>query len=275
MKYFLPALTVLFFSFTAQALTIVNINTEFLWDHKYPHEGRVVKNPPTEMEYKEELKFFASFILGKNASIVGLTEIEGCHVAIDLANTLGVEWKSYCRKGRDSYTGQDVAILSVFDSSGVIDDHSSSYASIASGLYMGKSVRPSKALTVVLTAGDKSFLVTVAHLISRRSDQDFKRLAQATGIKNTHNNIKNRIAGDVSEVVMGDFNDYTHSSVLSKLMGGTLVNTADVYDCSYTYRGRCDLIDHILVSPDMSSGRIETFSMPEIFSDHKAVVFEL
>ena len=256
------------------SLGVMTINTEFMWDHKAPHEGRIVTGTkaPTKAQYDSKLQYFAKTIAQNNAHIVGLQEIEGCHIARDLKILLGKRWNVACKKGRDTYTGQDVAILTtlkVIKKS--VNNHKHSYSRISSGKNIGKKVRPSKAVTAVLIdAKGTKYAVTVAHLISRTRDQDPKRIAQAEAIRKTIDKIKSK--HQVSrEIVMGDFNDYRNTPVLSTLKGSSLVNHAGGSICTYTYRGNCRQIDHILTPKGMTHLQTKTINHSKKYTDHQTL----
>jgi endonuclease/exonuclease/phosphatase family metal-dependent hydrolase len=263
----------------ASALTVMEINTEFMWDHRLPHEGRIVgqkKPAPTKAQYAEKLRYFASLIKHEKADIVGLVEIEGCHVADDFLRVLNKGsqiWSSACKKGRDSFTGQDVAILSKFR---ISQETLSTFPNIRIPL-QDKKVRPSKVLGVVVTpkSSQQKFVVIVTHLISKRGDNDAKRQAQAMAITEARNAMQSHHKTQHA-IVLGDINDVVGSATLSTLVGGhyPLVNPADKNDCSYIYRNRCQLIDHILISPSLSGGSLYHIDMKEKYSDHHALIYK-
>ena len=72
---------------------------------------------------------------------------------------------------------------------------------------------------------------------------------------------------------MGDINDYSNSKTIRILKGSSLKNPAKSNHCSYTYKGKCKLIDHILVSKNMR-GEFKVIDIPKKYSDHSAVVFK-
>ena len=273
-------LLVVFFLLSSNgfAASVMTLNTEFLWDHEEPHEGRIVgrseeKPVPSEAEYRLEIYYFASLISKAGADIVGLTEIEHCGIAKDIAAEMihhdpKNKWFSVCKKGRDTFTGQDVAILTRFQPDpSIVDNHDTSYFELN-----GRRSRPSKVLTTVIkdSAKGESYLVTVAHLISRTRDNDEKRKLQAEAITSTVLSLRQRHPTD-QIVIMGDFNDYPQSAPLKEFMkAGVLDHTAgDV--CSYTYRNRCQLIDHVLTT--IPGGRLESVNLGDDYSDHDAIVY--
>jgi predicted extracellular nuclease len=261
-------------SASASSLTIMEINTEFLWDYKAPHDGQLIKGSkiPTKTQYQNELQYYKTMIEDENADIVGLIEIEGCHIAKDLSLTLSGDWEVACKKGRDTYTGQDVAIITKYKVlPNTIDNHKNSYAKMQAGSKAGKKIRPSKALSVVIANGRKTFLVTIAHLISKRGDNDAKRLAQASAISITHKALHEKYKTS-SQIILGDLNDTPDSPVLGVFYGiGFKVVSQSV--CTYTYKGKCDLIDHILVADEYAGGSIYTKKTMKSHTDHSILVY--
>jgi len=218
------------------------------------------------------MDYFKHLITKSGAEVVGLTEIEGCHIAEDLTKILGSDWSSICRNGRDKYTGQDVAILTTMHPiNKTTNNHHHSFSKIQRGDEKGKKVRPSKALSTILTDGKSKYLVTVTHLISMRADNNPKREAQAVAITNTLKEMNNRFNPD-HEILMGDLNAYPKSRTLKFIMDQRLTNHADKNDCSYTYKGSCKLIDHVLTSWNLGKVDIKTIKIPRKYSDHKAVL---
>jgi predicted extracellular nuclease len=245
-------------------LRILEINTEFLWDDDGDNEGMIVDKYITSSDYNRELSYYAGLIEDVNANIVGLVEIEGCHVAHDLAAKLGSGWNVGCMEGRDSYTGQDVGVVTRFDVRSV--DNFRGFKSFS----RGRKLTASKVVGVSLSSFDKNYYVVVAHLISKRSDNDEKRLKQAESI---YVGVKELARGHDAVVVMGDLNDFPKSEPVRMLKEIGLLSPAEEDDCSYVYRGECNLIDHILISPNIAGGVFETIDMDSKFSDHKAVFY--
>lgn len=261
----------LLFSLTASALTVLEINTEFLWDDKVPHEGRLAgdKFPiPTRAAYQDELNYYATLITQSGAEVVGLIELEGCHVARDLARLLGKEWKSVCKKGRDTFTAQDVALLTSFSvNPKSVTNHSKSYYKLN-----GKKSRPSKALTALIGSGGNTYSVTVAHLVSKRSNNDEKRLKQARAITKTVN-LHASVFKPQHIIIMGDLNDTVGSPALEAFKVANVQHAAIGSSCSYVFRNQCDLIDHILVSEGLQGGSFSHIDLPTKYSDHHAVKY--
>ncbi len=265
------------FSTNAFALTLMEINAEWLWDCEAPHEGRIVdesRPAPSCKEYQQEVDFYAGLIKKYEAEAVALVEIENCGVGDTVASAIGSSWKSVCRKSRDSYTSQDLALLFDTDifspTKGTDTTHPEHYSMDGK-----KKVRPSKVLSVIAehsSTGDK-YLFSAAHLISKtRKTNEPKRHAQALALRAGMDSMIDKYNPD-HVVLMGDMNDYPGSQTLINLKGSDLINPADSDDCSYVYRGKCNLIDHILVSRELSGGELTDIDVPEKYTDHKPVLY--
>lgn len=280
MNKFFSLVLLLLLTANSYATTIIALNTEWLWDTSEPHEGQVVGyaqdniRPPSPKEYILETYAIAKTIEAYDADIVGLVEIENEAVAQKIKSFLSDEWSLAFMKGRDSYTGQDVAILTRYD---VIPDTLSNLPDFE-GNAGGVTKKPSKVIAVGLKddAG-KTYYVVATHFLSKRSNNDTKRLAQADAVRQA---IKAQFNNYDHFVVLGDINDLPNSPVLKRLRGlddqeTNLVQPADISeDYSYIYDGRKQLIDHILVDAQLASGgKLETILLPEAITDHRMVVF--
>jgi predicted extracellular nuclease len=249
------------------ATVVLSINTEFFWDSQAPHDGQIalgaIGNPPSPKSVQLEANAIALHIMYNNADIVGLTEIEGENVAKQILNYLPKEYKLVFKKGRDYFTGQDVAIITRYDVIGEPNNFKG-----IEGNYNGTKKIPSKALGIKLKNNSETYNVVVAHLISKRSSNDKKRAAQADAI------VKYLNGKTGHNIIMGDLNDVPGSTPLNLLVqsGLNIINT-DEY--SYTYKNKKQLIDHILISDSLKSGAtFKSFDLGAI-SDHRAVMADL
>ncbi|MDF4734282.1 endonuclease/exonuclease/phosphatase family protein [Vibrio parahaemolyticus] len=260
-----------------QAITISTINTEWLWDYKEPHEGQVVGYeyddiyPPTRKEYEMEVFALAQVIKAIDADVVGLIEVEGRHVVEDIAAYLP-EWNVVFVEGRDTFTKQDVAILTRFS---VIEGTASNLPEFkGTSSVTKKPVQPSKVLAVGLKDERKNYYVVVAHLSSKRNnseEKDAKRAAQAEAIRKAV--VTNWSSYD-HVIVMGDMNDLPDSKPLKTLLGefddgDKLVQVATDENYSYIYRKKKQLIDHILVDIGLSNAEFKNMDLPKSISDHR------
>ena len=99
-------------------IDIFLLNTEFFFDNKEPH-GEVVGQSvpvPTPEQYEAKARTIAELIDTHEAGIVGLVEVENRAVLEKVKSYLANpdDWQIAFDEGRDSYTGQDVAILTKF-----------------------------------------------------------------------------------------------------------------------------------------------------------------
>ncbi|TQV85179.1 hypothetical protein FKG94_03040 [Exilibacterium tricleocarpae] len=275
---------VVFFSLQAQAVKIISMNVEFFWDTEEPHEGQIVGygegkiQPPSSKEFVLKAYGIAKTIEAEDADIVGLIEIENENVVNSIRQYLDSEWKVIFVKGRDTYTGQDVGLLTRFD---VIPNTATNFPGYIGEAPDGTDKRPSKVLGIQLTDHTDKYCVYVAHLLSKRGSNDSARLAQADAIRNA---VVDQYGQCDHYIVMGDMNDLPGSAVLERLKGQgdpqrdlrQTANTAgNNADYSYVFRGSKQLIDHILVDRDLANGaEFYTLQLPEAITDHRAVILD-
>ncbi len=268
-------------SLPANALTVMVLNAEWFWDSDKPHEGQVAKSfadfPPSSKQVELEAYAIALHIAHQDADIVALVEVENKQVVELVRGWLGSEWHTVWKKGADTYTGQDVAILTRLD---VDSDSISNLRDIGKGTSIDGTVhaRPSKALSVLLADDRRTYLVVALHLISKRGDNDSRREAQADAIR-TYVTSAARKADAV--ILLGDLNDTPGSNTLKILQGDDgdeprLVQSSNLHgaddEWTYDYRGNRQLLDHILVSRLLTGpGRFFTIDLGPV-SDHKAAV---
>lgn len=208
----------------------MTINTQWLWtpfDKNVDGSLKHLKDM-SETKYLEELRFYSKQILSRKIDVVALSEIENEQVANELVQLLnakfGATWRAYFVQGRDTATGQDVAILSrlpyVSGSKTAFNFPSGSISGA------GKSKKLSKILGaqfwVDTTAGKKKLGVITAHLLSKRNETKKKALdrqKQALGLEKAISIYKNETD---ALIVMGDFNDYLSSPALTTIVGGAI-----------------------------------------------------
>ena len=165
-------------------LVVMTFNGEFLWDGRPPEEGQVNfawKNSPDEAD--ERMQAIAGIIAAHNPDIVNLVEVEGLAALEHLNSTFlaGRGYAGYLVKGKDTYTGQDVGLLTRIDPEGGAierDDRSGS-----SGTTL-KSV--SKNYFAKLDVGGRKIALIGIHYLSRPLDSSrlHKRQAQADATLN-------------------------------------------------------------------------------------------
>jgi exonuclease III len=291
-------------------LTVTTFNAEFLWDGLQPEEGQVDfshKNNPQEAgEHMEDIAYVLRQV---NADIVNIVEVEGIDALTKLNDDYldGMGYKPYLIKGNDSYTGQDVGLLTRIDPETQSIERTDNRESI-NGLESGVSKNYFAKFNV---NGEKIALVSL-HLISRPSDQSRrdKREAQATVIKDLSLGLANQ---GYSLIVLGDFNDYDGDNCCSdhadnipistvlriiktqsqSTNADDLINVSQFIDKDERYTSHWDKnrnnqidgvqefssIDHILISKGLESFVDTAFIYneysPLIVSDHFPVVVSL
>ena len=273
-------------------IDIFLLNTEFFFDNKEPHGEVVGKSVPvpTAEQYEAKAKALAELIDTHKANIVGLVEVENRAVLEKIKSYLATpdDWQIAFDEGRDNYTGQDVALLTKFR----ITRGSATNFPDEREIYFvddqEHDVNPSKILGVELKIDNQPFYVLIAHLISRRNQNDAKRLAQATVVRRQ---AVKAMMGEKNVIVMGDINDTPGTPVINRLRGfddiwGDFLQTANAVetDNRYTYihEGQKNLIDHILISPSLRNEfrNVEKGKRCEIIdvnglSDHRAILARL
>ena len=273
-------------------IDIFLLNTEFFFDTKEPH-GQVVGKSvpvPTAEEYEAKAKAIAGLIDTHKANIVGLVEVENRAVLEKIKYYLASpdDWHIVFDEGRDTYTGQDVAILTKFR---IVPGSATNFPNEREVYFVDDQeydVNPSKILGVELKIDNQPFYVLITHLISRRGSNDPKRLAQANVVRRQA--VKAMIA-DKNVIVMGDMNDTPATPVINRLRGfddiwGDFLQTANVVEAedryTYIHEGQKNLLDHILISPSLRNEfrNVEKAKQCEIIdvsalSDHRAILARL
>ncbi|MEQ9642040.1 MAG: lamin tail domain-containing protein [Alphaproteobacteria bacterium] len=213
--YLLPLFALFITSFEGTAadrradpgrLVVMTFNGEFLWDGRPPEEGQVNfawKHAPDEAD--ERMQAIAGIIAAHDPDIVNLVEVEGLAALEHLNATFlaGRGYAAYLVKGKDSFTGQDVGLLTRIDPEGgaiARDDRSG-----ASGSTF-KSV--SKNYFAKLDVGGRKIAILGIHYLSRPGDASrlHQRQAQADA---TLTQARELAAAGYDIIILGDFNDYT------------------------------------------------------------------
>lgn len=294
----------------SQEITVATFNAEFL--NKSRVHLKFGKSFDITKESKKEQKFWnddenrtaklreasanvAKHLQQVNADILTLTEVGGeedIKILVEELDKLGVTYEHWevcdCT---DSFTGQHVAVLSKFPLKEVwpLIPGRALYLEEPDGDSEGET-GISKGFKVTVTVENKDIDVFVLHLISERKgyESDAKRLAQANIARRAI--IKQLNAGR-EVIVAGDFNSEKRSESVYRLRGfddvfEELIQTGlsryfESNDVRWTYnfRGEPEQIDHILISPGLSTSKgiktriIETTD--DQVSDHNAVVVSI
>ena len=291
-------------------LVIMTFNAEFLWDGIEPEEGRV--NFPwkgSAAEAREHMAGIAELIIASDPDVINLVEVEGLAALKRFADAFlaGRGYRAYLAKGTDTFTGQDVGLLTRIDPEGMAIERDTRKG--RSGDVV-KSV--SKNYVARLAVGDLKIGLVGIHYLARPSSQNrrAKRQAQADATLG----VAMQLAADgYLPVVLGDFNDFDGAdgvrdhvdnrpitNVMAAIKGmGTaapaddLVNLLSLVPKEIRYtafwdRNRNDrvdppdefsAIDHILVAPALANlvslVEIPQAHDPRVVSDHFPVVAHL
>lgn len=245
------------------------INTEWLWTpfDQGADGAKFNKGDMSPEAYQQELSFYAQLVAEHQVHILAVSEIENEQVAQELAVALGNKWRAYFVQGRDTATGQDVAILSRLD---YVQDSLTSF-DFPSGQLPGE--RKKKRLSKLVSARfyhpntNETVGVLTSHFLSKRNDSAKKaknRLRQAYALRKAFDVLR---SNSDSVIVLGDFNDYRGSPVLT-VLGRGLLNAFShcESDVQHPYRAS---IDHILFS-ELTCRLSKSVDLRH-HSDHRAV----
>ena len=273
-------------------IDIFLLNTEFFFDNEEPHGEVVGKSVPvpTVAQYEAKAKTIAELIDTHKANIVGLVEVENRAVLEKVKSYLVSpdDWQIAFDEGRDTYTGQDVALLTKFR---MVRGSATNFPDEREIYFVENQehdVNPSKILGVELKIDNQPFYVLMAHLVSRRNPSDAKRLAQATVVRRQ---AVKAMMGGKHVIVMGDMNDTPGTPVINRLRGfddiwGDFLQTANAVEAdnryTYIYEDQKNLLDHILISPSLQDEfhtveETERCKIVDVggLSDHRAILARL
>jgi hypothetical protein len=261
-------------------LKVMSLNAEWLWT---PHDGyadgeRFNRGDMSSLAYEREISFYAELVQRQGVQILAISEIENRLVVDDLARRIGRGWVAYFKQGRDTATGQDVALLSNLPIvKGSLTDFGFPAGKIAGS---NKKKRLSKLVGAVFEFGsadisaDNKVGVITAHFLSKRRNskkKDLNRQRQAKALVKAISVLSKRSR---RLVVLGDFNDTIDSPTLNLLtakLEKDLIN-----DCSgkalsaYQVKKR---IDHILFT-GFDCVLQKSIDLKK-YSDHEAIMVTL
>ena len=271
------------------SLTIANYNAEFLWDGIQPEEGSSNVKFPWRGEpeaARAHMEKAAAVIRKTNADIVNVDEVENLD-ALRLMNETFLSdlgYRAYLVNGRDTYTGQDVGLLTR------IDPDEKLWREDRKGVSGSVQKSASKNYTAKFTLGDERIALIGVHFLSRPTDPHRldNRQAQADSILTRARELDGE---GYSVVILGDINDYDGSkeasdhqsnqpitNVLARLRAmdpdvpdDDLINVAQFvpkqrrFTCHWDKnnndridgRGELTSIDHILLAPELAA-RVES-----------------
>ena len=186
-------------------LVLMSLNAEFLWDGVSPKEGQADfpwKSSQTEAE--DHMQKVAEIIIRSNPDIVNLVEVENINALTTFNNKFlpGRGYQPYLVDGTDTFTGQDVALLTRIDPENnqiTRDDRKGQSGTVL------KSV--SKNYIARFSLPEAKFAFIGIHFLAfpLREDRRLDREAQADAIRSIARELKTQ---GWSPVVLGDFNDY-------------------------------------------------------------------
>jgi exonuclease III len=186
-------------------LVLMSLNGEFLWDGVPPEEGQADfpwKNSQTEAE--DHMHNVAEVIIRSNPDIVNLVEVENMGALTTFNNEFlaGRGYQPYLVNGSDTFTGQDVALLTRIDPENnqiSRDDRKGQSGSVL------KSV--SKNYIARFSLPEAKFAIVGVHFLAfpLREDRRLDREAQADAIRSIARELKSQ---GWSPLILGDLNDY-------------------------------------------------------------------
>ena len=184
-------------------LVIMTLNAEFLWDGQSPEEGQVDFAWKGDRQAAEaHMREISEVIRDHNPDVVNLVEVEN----LDALKTLnrkflkGMRYRAYLVNGTDSFTGQDVGLLTRID-----PDEMDRYREKGESGSTQKSV--SKNYFAKLTVNGAKIALVGLHFLARPSDESRKeqREAQADAMRDLAVSLA---AEGYAVVMLGDYNDY-------------------------------------------------------------------
>ncbi|GEM_PF-1218563 len=293
-------------------LVVMTLNAEFLWDGVDPEEG----NPSVSFPWKgsateahEHMEDVAAIVMRADPDILNLCEVEN-QAALDLFNDTfltGRGYRAYLAQGADSFTGQDVALLTRIDPvDGAI------HYDGRKGHSGGQAKAMSKDYVARFDVGGVKIALVGLHLLAQpnREDRRLPRQAQADAARLI---ALDQVAEGYGVVVLGDVNDYDGddccrdhidstpiTTVLTAIKGmdpadagDDLVSAASFVPKANRYTAHWDkndngavdppqeltAIDHLLLSPTLAN-RIEYVDIPHTHDptqhpDHFPIVVRL
>lgn len=186
-------------------LSVMTLNAEFMWDGVEPEEGQVNfawKHSQTEAE--EHMADIADVIIEQNPDIVNLVEVESLAALKRLNDKFLSDrgYKPYLVKGKDTYTGQDVGMLTRID-----PEHNMIHRYNEKGQAGQVQKSVSKNYYAKFTVNDTKIAIVSLHFLSRPNAENrkLKREAQADAIRTKSMEL---VTKGYQVIVLGDFNDY-------------------------------------------------------------------
>lgn len=294
---------------TVHSISVATFNTYFLWDGIEPEEGNSNISFPHKGNYtlaREHMSKVADVLKEIDADILNLVEIEGIE-ALKMLNDTFLNDMGYeigFVKGKDTFTGQDVAILSKYPILNIqrFDNKGESE---------GKEKSVSKNYIADIEINGKTISFIGVHFLARPMDPSRLPDRQAQAMAVRYNAVKAYKKGN-QVVVFGDLNDFdgdtscldinnnspiTNVLETLKVMDSidmednlsnalTLVPKESRYTAHWDQDGENDVdseefsaIDHVLLSPELNSSvtEVEIYHSynPLEVSDHFPIVVKI
>ncbi len=291
--------------FSAQGIRVAALNAEFMFDGMdnegqadFPHKG----DPARARAHRDEIGRIVRML---QADVVMLAEVEHAAAAQMLVDESlsDLGYKVYFVQGKDTFTGQDMALLSRIpvEAVGRTDERAAVEGS-------NDTYGVSKNLWAHLTLGGVPTTIIGVHLLSRPDDPSRKptRQAQAEVIRQL---VVQEEAAGRALVVLGDFNDFDDATpdrygsqpitdVLARIkragdgpdddLKNVIAEVAQAqrytsfYDRNSNSRvdeGEFSAIDHVLLSPALYRRLREVHYVhahdPTLATDHFPIVVTL
>jgi len=261
------------------------LNAEWLWT---PNDGHVDgarfnRGDPSIEDYNARLAYFAGVIRTHEVDVLAISEIENERVAEEFSRALGADWSYVFRQGRDTATGQDVALLTRIGEFTQATDFGFPAGSLKGykpkrlSKLLGARLRiePTYALTNTITKSanhTKTVAIVTSHFLSKRNESNkkaAKRLMQAKALVSAAQQFSDYDA----LVIAGDLNDFTNSPVLNELRHSlSLHNAQSSCAVSQAHKNVRYFVDHILYKGLKCKVYISESLSP--YSDHPIVIAE-
>lgn len=187
----------------------MTLNAEFLWDGVDPEEGSSQVSFPwkgSQTEAEEHMEKVAEIIIRANPDIINLVEVENLQSLTTFNDRflVGRGYRPFFVQGGDTFTGQDVVLLTRIDPDGGAIQRSDIQGTSGG---VNKSVSKNYFATINVD-GLKLGFIGLHFLAQPLSTQRrLEREAQADAIRKLALNMKTNNS-QLQFVILGDFNDF-------------------------------------------------------------------
>ncbi len=231
-------LVLLFTQSLSAKIDVATLNCYLYFSPANAESTRMDREPISPENYARKTENLASLIVKAEVEFVGLQEIGSKIEADDLAAALttatGSKWRAYFTQGKDTYTGEDIAVL-LKERAGI---RVVSYGRVPE---LEKDL--SKHLVVSVDADGRRYKIAVVHLIRPIGPEGMSKHARQLDA------LRQWISVGSSDVmVLGDFNDVGKDLLELKSANDSLGWPA-------THIGN-KALDHLYGSRDFSNPRL-------------------